>query len=200
MDSLFPSIEYCCANNTYLLSLLDFHRFWILYHDSNTYSLTAIERHILIFHDRWVSTRKKRIFNHYIPIIALVLYCLLYYMIVIYSFRRVKTHLTTHLSTVALFPVFLSISSLFLIFYVPSMFIVLAQLCNISLDISADFQLMVVFVSYYSIFLLPIVCGGTLPELRNKIKKKFKWMQQPERNFAPQSMKMTRMRDGRKLQ
>jgi hypothetical protein len=32
----------------------------------------SIERHILIFHDKWVSTKKKRVFVHYIPLVAIV--------------------------------------------------------------------------------------------------------------------------------
>ena len=46
------------------------------------FSWATMERHILIFHDRWVSTKKKRFFVHYLPPTALLLYCLLYYTIV----------------------------------------------------------------------------------------------------------------------
>ncbi len=42
----------------------------------------TIERHILIFHDQWVSTRKKRIFVHYLPPIMILFYCLIFYVIV----------------------------------------------------------------------------------------------------------------------
>jgi hypothetical protein len=45
----------------------------------------TIERHILIFHDRWVSTKTKRFFVHYLPLIFLLLYCVIWY-IVIYFF------------------------------------------------------------------------------------------------------------------
>jgi len=45
----------------------------------------TIERHILIFHDRWVSTKTKRFFVHYFPLIFLPLYCFIWY-IVIYFF------------------------------------------------------------------------------------------------------------------
>jgi hypothetical protein len=40
---------------------------------------TSIERHILIFHDKWVSTKKKRLFVHYIPFVSITAYCLIYY-------------------------------------------------------------------------------------------------------------------------
>ncbi len=44
-----------------------------------------MERHILIFHDKWVSTRKKRLFVHYIPIVAIVIYCFVYYCLVYFG-------------------------------------------------------------------------------------------------------------------
>ena len=45
---------------------------------------TSIERHILVFHDRWISTRKKRFFVHYLPLIVLISYSIIYYTIVIF--------------------------------------------------------------------------------------------------------------------
>ncbi|CAF0981158.1 unnamed protein product [Adineta steineri] len=44
----------------------------------------AIERHILIFHDRWVSNRRGRFLFHYLPSISIVVYILLYYVISIF--------------------------------------------------------------------------------------------------------------------
>ncbi|CAF0975202.1 unnamed protein product [Rotaria sp. Silwood1] len=41
----------------------------------------TIERHILIFHSRWVMTKKKRFFIHYLPLILLLLYCIIYYSV-----------------------------------------------------------------------------------------------------------------------
>ena len=46
---------------------------------------TTIERHILIFHNSWVSTRTKRFFIHYVPLISIVFGLFLFY-IVIYFF------------------------------------------------------------------------------------------------------------------
>jgi hypothetical protein len=46
------------------------------------FAWAAIERHILIFHDRWVSTRKKRWLVHYLPIIIILIYYLVYYSLV----------------------------------------------------------------------------------------------------------------------
>ncbi|CAF1154571.1 unnamed protein product [Adineta steineri] len=57
---------------------------WFL--DSVLYTTTAklagwasVERHILIFHDQWVSTKKKRFFIHYLPLIFIVLYGIIVY-------------------------------------------------------------------------------------------------------------------------
>lgn len=49
------------------------------------YSWIAIERHILIIHDHLLSSKTKRIFFHYIPPIAIILYCLLYYAIMFFG-------------------------------------------------------------------------------------------------------------------
>jgi hypothetical protein len=46
------------------------------------FAWTTIERHILIFHDKWISTKWKRFFLHYLPLIILLLYCLIFYIIV----------------------------------------------------------------------------------------------------------------------
>lgn len=46
------------------------------------FAWTTIERHILVFHNRWVSTRKKRFFVHYLPIIIILMYCFCYYSII----------------------------------------------------------------------------------------------------------------------
>ena len=46
------------------------------------FAWATIERHILIFHDRWVSTKKKRLFVHYLPLFLLLLYCLILYTVV----------------------------------------------------------------------------------------------------------------------
>lgn len=45
------------------------------------FAWATIERHILIFHDSWVSTRQKRLWFHYGPMIGIILYYLIYYSI-----------------------------------------------------------------------------------------------------------------------
>jgi hypothetical protein len=43
----------------------------------------SIERHILIFHDRWVSNRRGRFLFHYLPLIIIIAYVVPYYTVVI---------------------------------------------------------------------------------------------------------------------
>ena len=40
----------------------------------------AIERHILIFHDRWHANRRRRLLFHYVPMLVLAVYILLFYI------------------------------------------------------------------------------------------------------------------------
>ncbi|CAF3629765.1 unnamed protein product [Rotaria sp. Silwood1] len=47
---------------------------------------TAFERHIIVFHNQWISTRNKRIFVHYLPLIFLILYIFIYYIYAFYYF------------------------------------------------------------------------------------------------------------------
>ena len=42
----------------------------------------SVERHILIFHDRWLSNARGRFQFHYLPLIFLVAYILIFYMVV----------------------------------------------------------------------------------------------------------------------
>ncbi|CAF1078748.1 unnamed protein product [Adineta steineri] len=56
---------------------------WSIYAvQSFLYAWVTIERHILIFHDHLLSTRKKRLFIHYLPPVIITIYPLLYYAIV----------------------------------------------------------------------------------------------------------------------
>lgn len=48
------------------------------------FSWGTIERHILIFHDECLATRKKRLIVHYLPLGLLLLYCSIFYIIVIF--------------------------------------------------------------------------------------------------------------------
>ena len=56
---------------------------WGLYYTQTIlFAWATIERHILIFHDRWVATSRCRFFIHYFPLIILTTYCLIYYIII----------------------------------------------------------------------------------------------------------------------
>jgi hypothetical protein len=46
------------------------------------FAWATVERHILIFHDGWLSTRKRRVFIHYLPIVFLLLYLFIFYTII----------------------------------------------------------------------------------------------------------------------
>lgn len=82
-----PWFMYYFQNGVVWLKVPIFCRIWIFI-DSVTYVLIArlvawasIERHILIFHEQWVSTRKKRFFVHYIPIGLILAYTMMYYIV-----------------------------------------------------------------------------------------------------------------------
>lgn len=49
------------------------------------FAWSTIERHILIFHDRLVSTKVKRFFFHHLPLVSILLYCFIYYTVVIFA-------------------------------------------------------------------------------------------------------------------
>ncbi|CAF0857840.1 unnamed protein product [Adineta steineri] len=55
----------------------------------------AIERHILIFHDRLLLNRRGRFLFHYLPLIVLVTYILLFYLIVIFLLPCENNYLYT---------------------------------------------------------------------------------------------------------
>ena len=46
------------------------------------FAWAAVERHILIFHDKLVSTRRKRFLFHYLPPVLIIIYCLFFYSFV----------------------------------------------------------------------------------------------------------------------
>ncbi|CAF3759318.1 unnamed protein product [Rotaria socialis] len=53
---------------------------------------TAFERHIIVFHEHCISTRKRRIIIHYFPMLFLILYIFIYYIYVIYYFPCENTY------------------------------------------------------------------------------------------------------------
>ena len=182
----------------------------------------TIERHVLIFHDRWVSTKNKRLFVHYLPIILLLLYCLIFYSIVfffppcanvfnpvgisclspcltnsyVFSMWETISHQTLPIITILLFSIvlvlrvvwqkhrinqpvqwrkfrnmtiqLLSVSFLYLMFYLPFTLIQIIILCGFRNEIIIDASPYTVFFSYFTMLLFPFVCALSLPELRKK--------------------------------
>ncbi|CAF1297490.1 unnamed protein product [Adineta ricciae] len=67
-----------------------FGHFWqFMDYTSYTISLVGfawatIERHILIFHQQWIATRRQRFFVHYLPIMAIVVYSIMYWFLLIF--------------------------------------------------------------------------------------------------------------------
>ncbi|CAF1079934.1 unnamed protein product [Adineta steineri] len=45
---------------------------------------TTIERHIIIFHHQWLNTQKKRICIHYIPLISIISYACIFYIVCVF--------------------------------------------------------------------------------------------------------------------
>ena len=86
-DMLWNLIYYC--QNQALWPIPVFCIVWITVDEGLGIAITlffawaAIERHILIFHDRLVSTRQKIILFHYLPISTIFLYLICYISIVI---------------------------------------------------------------------------------------------------------------------
>lgn len=44
---------------------------------------SSIERHIFVFHDRWISNRRGRLFIHYLPLVSIIIYMSIFYIWVI---------------------------------------------------------------------------------------------------------------------
>lgn len=51
----------------------------------------AIERHLIVFHYRLISTRRGRFFTHYFPLICLLLYIFIFYIYVLFFFPCEET-------------------------------------------------------------------------------------------------------------
>ncbi|CAF1474917.1 unnamed protein product [Adineta ricciae] len=89
--TIYPGIVYFYSRNGIWERPLIFCEIWGLLDwglyivQTMVFAWATVERHILIFHDKWVSTKKKRFFVHYFPLIFLLVYCFsLYSMIYFY--------------------------------------------------------------------------------------------------------------------
>ena len=68
--------------STMFCTIWGFFDWGVYYVQMMLFAWATIERHILIFHDKWVSTRMKRVFVHYLPLLVLSIYSLVFYTIV----------------------------------------------------------------------------------------------------------------------
>ncbi|CAF0931085.1 unnamed protein product [Rotaria sordida] len=86
--TIYPWMLYFYKNDNHWYRTLTFCSIWgfidwgLYITQAILFAWASIEGHIFIFHDRWVTTRKKRFYIHYLPLILLMLYCLLFYSIV----------------------------------------------------------------------------------------------------------------------
>lgn len=56
---------------------------WMFYvFQTIVFAWGVIERHILIFHDRWMATKNKRLCFHYLPLISLTFYCIFFHIVI----------------------------------------------------------------------------------------------------------------------
>jgi hypothetical protein len=86
-----PWTLYNDYNHAPLIRSKIFYQFWnflnypLIALQLGLFAWANIERHILIFHDQWVSTPRKRFFLHYLPIVAIIIYYFIYYSIVFFA-------------------------------------------------------------------------------------------------------------------
>ena len=189
------------------------------------FAWATVERHILIFHDRWVSTRKTRLFVHYLPLMVLLVYCVVFYVVVlfllpcqnfyfnvvmicllpcyrhfyvIYMWETVVHQILPYVliltcSVTLLVRVvwqrhrlnqpiewrkyrkltiqMLSISFLYLLFFLPLTLYKTLSLFDVKLPFSTDLVTYGTFFSYLTILLFPFVCAMSLSELRKKVQR-----------------------------
>jgi hypothetical protein len=76
------------------------------------FAWATIERHILIFHDQWISTRRRRFFVHYLPLLVLVCYCLLFYVVILFVVPCRNAHLNMFM--ICMFPCYARVYPLYL--------------------------------------------------------------------------------------
>ena len=86
-----PWILYASHTGRPLITSTTFYLIWVFI-DYAFYSIqvalfawAAMERHILIFHDRWLATRRRRFFVHYLPIATIIIYCVIFYCLIYFG-------------------------------------------------------------------------------------------------------------------
>ncbi|CAF1515742.1 unnamed protein product [Rotaria sordida] len=85
----------------------------------------------------------------------------------------------------------LSISVMYLALCIPTMLMEFIHLCGVPEDSDATFTSYAEFFAYYGNLFLPFVCAGSMPELKNTIKKIFPCWRRT-RAVAPQTFTLSR--------
>ena len=71
---------WSASRNFYLIwAFLDYGLFSL---QLGLFAWATMERHILIFHDRWVSTPKRRFLIHHLPVVGIITYYMVFYCVV----------------------------------------------------------------------------------------------------------------------
>jgi hypothetical protein len=224
-----PWILYNDYNRSPLVRSEIFYFFWT-YINYSFYSLqvelfawATIERHILIFHDHWISTKRRRFFIHYFPVIAIIVYYLIYFAFVhFYPFCKstfdaflaggIHIPCVFHRTTLGMWDLMfhqvvptlvivtfsialivrsilqrnklchaiqwkryrkmiiqlLSISSIYIAFNGPWVLVIFTFQYGLPESIAIVALVYTGFLYYYVVFIFPIVCCLSLPELRKK--------------------------------
>ncbi|CAF3952590.1 unnamed protein product [Rotaria sp. Silwood1] len=85
----------------------------------------------------------------------------------------------------------LSISVLYLVVYFPKMLLEFIHLCGIPEEVGADLMHYADFFVYYGNLFLPFVCAGSMPELKEKIKKLFLNYRRRTQVIGPQTLALS---------
>ena len=65
------------------------------------FAWATIERHIIIFHDKWVSTQRKRLYFHYLPVIIIFIYWFTFYSYVYFYPTCQNLHVNSNMICLA---------------------------------------------------------------------------------------------------
>lgn len=178
------------------------------------FAWATVERHILIFHDRLISTKYKLICFHVIPIVILLLYCVFFNVFIIiappcentydytelfcgsplcyYSYQLVRMwDVIVHDLIPTIVIIFCNIVLLFSMFYlvihIPRMLMEFIYRCGVSEEFGVVFMEYAEFFAVYGNILLPFLCAGSMPELQTKIVKIYRLYQLRTQTVALQA-------------
>ncbi|CAF4039038.1 unnamed protein product [Adineta steineri] len=124
------------------------------------------------------------IVNDIIPTMTIIVCSLTLLLRVIY--QKSRMHQTIHWRTHRKMTIqLLSISLLYLFIYMPKMLIEFLHLCGVPNYVGKDFMSYAEFFAYYGNLLLPLVCAGSMPQLKKRILKLFPCCQRHIQTVTP---------------